>query len=289
MSHAVIGIDFGIMECVVAALGPGGETVLIPNAAGGVVTPSVVYFGAEGETLIGDDAVIAAESDPSRAVLGIRRRLGDTDWTVDVAGAALGAVDLASLVLGSIASDATAALGAVAGAVIAVPASFHDGQRRALVDAAAGAGLPVLRLINEPTAAVLAHAAVMPVRGTVLVYGLAEGHCDVTVLELPAPDAPMIVAATGEPGRPEECSEDLIARSAGAIHGARAVADKAPADIDAVIVAGDLAEDPAAIDLLRTLLEREPLTAVDATEAVARGAALRAAQVLAARNAPIAA
>ncbi len=179
-----VGIDLGTTNSVVSVL-EAGEPVVIPNAEGGRTTPSVVGFSKTGEVLVGEVAKRQAITNPDRTIRSVKRHMGTT-WTVDIDGKAYTAQEISARILGKLKRDAEAYLGdTVTQAVITVPAYFDDAQRTATKEAGAIAGLEVLRIINEPTAAALAYG--LDKEGsdqTVLVFDLGGGTFDVSVLEI---------------------------------------------------------------------------------------------------------
>jgi len=179
----VIGIDLGTTNSCVAVM-EGGEAVVIPNAEGARTTPSVVGFSKTGERLVGQLAKRQAVSNPDRTVSSIKRYMG-TDHKVNIDGKNYTPQEISAMILGKLKADAEAYLGEkVEKAVITVPAYFSDSQRQATKDAGRIAGLEVLRIINEPTAAALAYGLDKGEDQTVLVYDLGGGTFDVSILEL---------------------------------------------------------------------------------------------------------
>ena len=155
MSKAV-GIDLGTTNSVVSVL-EAGEPVVIPNAEGNRTTPSVVAFSKTGEVLVGEVAKRQAITNPDRTIRSVKRHMG-TDWTIDIDGKAYNAQEISARILQKLKRDAEAYLGeTVTQAVITVPAYFDDAERQATKEAGEIAGLEVLRIINEPTAASLAY------------------------------------------------------------------------------------------------------------------------------------
>jgi molecular chaperone DnaK len=179
-----VGIDLGTTNSVVSVL-EGGEPVVIPNAEGGRTTPSVVGFAKSGEVLVGEVAKRQAITNPDRTIRSVKRQMG-TSWTVDIDGKKYTPQEISARILGKLKRDAEAFLGdTVNQAVITVPAYFDDAQRTATNEAGAIAGLEVLRIINEPTAAALAYG--LDKEGadqTVLVFDLGGGTFDVSILEI---------------------------------------------------------------------------------------------------------
>ena len=179
-----VGIDLGTTNSVVSVL-EAGEPTVIPNAEGGRTTPSVVGFSKTGEVLVGEVAKRQAITNPDRTIRSVKRHMG-TNWTVDIDGKAYKAQEISARILGKLKRDAEAYLGdTVTQAVITVPAYFDDAQRTATKEAGAIAGLEVLRIINEPTAAALAYGLDKEETDqTVLVFDLGGGTFDVSVLEI---------------------------------------------------------------------------------------------------------
>ncbi|NLH30832.1 MAG: molecular chaperone DnaK [Firmicutes bacterium] len=179
----VIGIDLGTTNSVVAVL-EGGEPVVIPNSEGSRTTPSVVAFTKDGERLVGQVAKRQAITNPDRTIMSIKRHMG-TDHTVAIDGKKYTPQEISAMILRKLKEEAENYLGeTVTQAVITVPAYFTDSQRQATKDAGAIAGLEVLRIINEPTAASLAYGLDKEQEQTVLVYDLGGGTFDVSILEL---------------------------------------------------------------------------------------------------------
>ncbi len=180
----VVGIDLGTTNSVVAVL-EGGEPTVIPNAEGARTTPSVVAFSKSGEILVGEVAKRQAITNPDRTVRSIKRDMGRKDWSLDVDGKKWTPQEISAQVLGKLKRDAEAYLGAkVTQAVVTVPAYFDDSQRQATQEAGTIAGLEVLRIINEPTAAALAYGLDKKTDETVLVFDLGGGTFDVSLLEI---------------------------------------------------------------------------------------------------------
>jgi len=183
MARAV-GIDLGTTNSVVSVL-EGGEPVVITNAEGARTTPSVVAFAKNGEVLVGEVAKRQAVTNVDRTVRSVKRHMG-TSWTVDIDGKAYTPQEISARTLGKLKRDAEAYLGeSVSDAVITVPAYFSDAERQATKEAGEIAGLNVLRIINEPTAAALAYGLDKgDVEHTILVFDLGGGTFDVSLLEI---------------------------------------------------------------------------------------------------------
>ena len=179
----VIGIDLGTTNSCVAVM-EGGEPVVIPNAEGGRTTPSVVGFSKTGERLAGQVAKRQAVTNPERTVISIKREMG-TNFKVNIDDKSYTPQEISAMILTKLKQDAEAYLGEkVTQAVITVPAYFSDSQRQATKDAGKIAGLEVLRIINEPTAASLAYGLDKEENQKILVFDLGGGTFDVSILEL---------------------------------------------------------------------------------------------------------
>src|SRR3954462_15439922 len=182
MSKAV-GIDLGTTNSVVSTL-EAGEPVVIPNAEGSRTTPSVVAFSKTNEVLVGEVAKRQAITNPDRTIRSVKRHMG-TSWSIDIDGKPYTAQEISARILQKLKRDAEAYLGEpVNQAVITVPAYFDDAQRQATKDAGRIAGLDVVRIINEPTAAALAYGLDKQAHETILVWDLGGGTFDVSVLEV---------------------------------------------------------------------------------------------------------
>ena len=179
-----VGIDLGTTNSVVSVL-EAGEPVVIPNAEGGRTTPSVVAFSKSGEVLVGEVAKRQAITNPERTIRSVKRHMG-TNWTIDIDGKKYTAQEISARILQKLKRDAESYLGdTVTQAVITVPAYFDDAQRTATKEAGQVAGLEVLRIINEPTAAALAYGLDKENKEqTVLVFDLGGGTFDVSILEI---------------------------------------------------------------------------------------------------------
>ncbi|MBR2563531.1 MAG: molecular chaperone DnaK [Paenibacillus sp.] len=179
----VIGIDLGTTNSCVAVM-EGGEAVVIPNPEGARTTPSVVGFKKDGERVVGETAKRQAITNPDRTIISIKRHMGSSHKeTIDSKD--YSPQEISAIILQKLKSDAEAYLGqTVTQAVITVPAYFNDSQRQATKDAGKIAGLEVLRIVNEPTAAALAYGMEKSEDQTILVYDLGGGTFDVSILEL---------------------------------------------------------------------------------------------------------
>ena len=183
MSGPVIGIDLGTTNSCVATL-EGGQAVVIANSEGSRTTPSVVAFSKDGERLVGVTAKRQAVTNSQRTILSVKREMG-TDWVQNIEDNEYTPQEVSAFILQKLKADAESYLGReVTQAVITCPAYFTDAQRKATQDAGRIAGLEVLRIINEPTAAALAYGVDKDEDQTILVYDLGGGTFDVSVLEI---------------------------------------------------------------------------------------------------------
>ena len=183
MSSPVIGIDLGTTNSCVATI-EGGKAIVIPNSEGSRTTPSVVAFTKEGERLVGVTAKRQAVTNSERTIISVKREMG-TEWTTDIDGEKYSPQEISAFILQKMKADAEEYLGVeVKQAVVTCPAYFSDSQRKATKDAGRIAGLEVLRIINEPTAAALAYGVDKEEDQTILVYDLGGGTFDVSILEI---------------------------------------------------------------------------------------------------------
>ncbi len=180
----VIGIDLGTTNSVVSVM-EGGEPTVITNPEGSRITPSVVGFTKTGERLVGQLAKRQAVSNPDRTISSIKRHMGEKNYTVSIDDKSYTPPEISAMILQKLKADAEAYLGEkVDKAVITVPAYFNDSQRQATKDAGQIAGLDVLRIINEPTAAALAYGIDKDETQTVLVFDLGGGTFDVSIMDI---------------------------------------------------------------------------------------------------------
>jgi molecular chaperone DnaK len=184
MARAV-GIDLGTTNSVVSVLS-GGEPEVIANSEGSRTTPSVVAFAKNGEVLVGEVAKRQAVTNVDRTIRSVKRHMGDPSWKVDIDGKSYSAQEISARVLQKLKRDAESYLGEdVTDAVVTVPAYFNDAQRQATKEAGQIAGLNVLRIVNEPTAAALAYGLDKGEKEqTILVFDLGGGTFDVSLLEI---------------------------------------------------------------------------------------------------------
>lgn len=181
--HRAVGIDLGTTYSSLAHVTASGQPVIVPNAEGELLTPSVVAF-TDSSVLVGRDALREALADPSRAVLHVKRQMGNPRWRFKVDGETYTPESISALILKKLKQDAELHIGPVHRAVITVPAYFDDARRKATEDAGTIAGLEVIDIVNEPTAGALAYGLGHSAEdGVFLVYDLGGGTFDVTVIE----------------------------------------------------------------------------------------------------------
>lgn len=192
----IIGIDLGTTNSAVAYIDDSGNPTILPNREGERVTPSVIFF-EDGSPVIGSTAKSISVSDPTNTVQFVKRQMGNASYKFPIGGEVFTPEDLSALILKRLKEDAEEAIGAkVTKAVITVPAYFDDAQRKATQDAGRIAGLQVLKVINEPTAAALAYGlANREQKQNVMVYDLGGGTFDVTLIQLNQDE--VVVKATG--------------------------------------------------------------------------------------------
>ena len=179
----IIGIDLGTTNSCVAVF-EGGEPIVIPNPEGARTTPSVLAFSKTGERMVGQVAKRQAITNPDRTVISIKREMG-TSYKTTIDGKTYTPQEISAMILQKLKADAEAYLGtSVSQAVITVPAYFSDAQRQATKDAGKIAGLEVLRIINEPTAAALAYGIDKENDQKIMVFDLGGGTFDVSLLEI---------------------------------------------------------------------------------------------------------
>src|SRR2546421_4047291 len=178
-----VGIDLGTTNSVVSVL-EGGEPTVIPNAEGARTTPSVVAFSKNSEVLVGEVAKRQAVTNADRTIRSVKRHMGEGGWKTSIDGKDFTPQQISAFILQKLKRDAEAYLGEkVTDAVVTVPAYFNDAERQATKEAGEIAGLNVLRIVNEPTAAALAYGLDKEDQ-TILVFDLGGGTFDVSLLEI---------------------------------------------------------------------------------------------------------
>src|ERR671932_127241 len=320
----VIGIDLGTTNSCMAIL-EGGEPTVIPNAEGGRTTPSVVAFTKDGQRLVGAPARRQQVTNPENTVFSIKRFMGrkwdevseemtivpyevakgpNGDARVKAGGKEYAPPEISAMILQKLKADAEAYLGeAVTDAVVTVPAYFNNAQREATKDAGKIAGLNVLRIINEPTAAALAYGLDKEASDhTILVFDLGGGTFDVSILELGEGvfevkatielsstmttqiNLPFITATQEGPkhldlqltrAKLNELTHDLLERTVGPTKAALSDAGLEAKDIDHVVLVGGMTRMPAVQDKVKELIGKDPHKGVNPDEVVAVGAAIQ--------------
>ncbi|MCS6865916.1 MAG: Hsp70 family protein [Gemmataceae bacterium] len=198
---AIIGIDLGTTYSAVAALDDRGRPFTVPNRDGEILTPSAVYLAPDGSAVVGQAALDLELEQPDRVATLVKRRMGQPDYGRPIAGRSFRPEVLSAIILKKLAQDAEAQLGPIDGCVITVPAYFDDTRRKATMDAGRIAGLNVIDILDEPSAAALAYALQSGDRiaqtETVLVYDLGGGTFDVTLVKL-SPQRFQVLAIEGD-------------------------------------------------------------------------------------------
>ena len=295
-----IGIDLGTTNSVVAVM-EGGKPTVIANAEGSRTTPSIVGFSKTGERLVGQLAKRQAIVNPDKTIASIKRHMGD-NYKVNIDGKDYTPQEISSMILRKLADDASNYLGEkVTSAVITVPAYFNDAQRQATKDAGKIAGLDVLRIVNEPTAAALAYGLEKEKAEKVLVFDLGGGTFDVSILEIGDGvhevkcelssvfetniNLPFITADANGPkhldlnltrAKFEELSYDLLERCKAPVEKAISDAGISKSEIDEVVLVGGSSRIPAVQKLVKDYTGKEPNQSVNPDEVVAVGAAVQA-------------
>jgi len=198
VTNYAIGIDLGTTYSAIAAVNESGNPEIKPNSDGERVTASAVFFDQSSKILVGQLAVDASLGEPGRVVRNVKRNMGDPDWSVRIDGNTYSAVDISAIILRKIKKDAESLLGPIKHAVVTVPAYFDEYRRKATMDAANKAGIEVLRIINEPTAAALAYARAAKCQGKVLIYDLGGGTFDVSIVEIASQQNVKVLASDGD-------------------------------------------------------------------------------------------
>ncbi len=198
MNQSAIGIDLGTTFSAVAVINPSGKPEIVPNRDGERTTASVVLISSDGTALVGEHARAAAAAEPERVISEVKRSMGKPDHRFKIDGRSLSPAEVSSLILKQVREDSEKVLGSIRHAVITVPAYFDEIRRKATMDAGRMAGLDVLRIINEPTAAALAYAVGGRVSGKVLVYDFGGGTFDVSVVQINSPQDIQVLSSEGD-------------------------------------------------------------------------------------------
>lgn len=179
----IVGIDLGTTMSAIATLNAVGKPEIIPNKDGERITPSVIFFESDSNTLIGQQAKNQAGMDPHLVAKEFKREMGDDAYRFNLHGKDYNASQLSSFILKKLAQDASKQIGPIKDVVITVPAYFKESERNATIQAGEQAGLNVMAIINEPTAAALYYATIADIKGRGLIYDLGGGTFDVTVAD----------------------------------------------------------------------------------------------------------
>lgn len=193
----VVGIDLGTTMSAIAVLNTVGKPEIIPNKDGDRITPSVIFFENDKKILIGEEAKNTAATDANSVAKEFKREMHNEDYSFNVHGNSYTASDLSSFILKKLTQDASLQVGNIDEVVISVPAYFKESQRNATMKAGELAGLNVISIINEPTAAALYYASTVKIKGKGLVYDLGGGTFDVTVTQTDGKDI-QIIASEGD-------------------------------------------------------------------------------------------
>jgi molecular chaperone DnaK len=198
MGQPPVGIDLGTTYSTLAVINPAGRPEIVPNADGERVTASAVYFEEGGPIVVGQDAVAAVRAYPDRVVRWIKREIGSPGWSFTVDGRSYSAIEISAMVLKKLKQDAEKTVGPIEHAVITVPAYFDEVRRRATIEAGRLAGLNVLRIINEPTAAAIAYASAGGDPCTMLVYDFGGGTFDASIVTIQSELEVKVIASDGD-------------------------------------------------------------------------------------------
>ena len=352
MPEPILGIDLGTTYSAIATINVAGGAELIENIDGHKSTASAVLFEPDNVTIIGQSAI--DDCDPDHLERWFKREMGDPNFSVEHFGSTYSAVDLSGMVLKKVISDASVRCGPIRKAVITVPAYFEEIPRKATMDAAALAGIEVLALINEPTAAALAYAQKANITGRCLIYDFGGGTFDTSVVDITSPTSINVLTSRGDNNlggfnldedlaalidsqfvttynvsalnekksrhllferaqnikrrlsSRSQINNELINNSMGQsisfsitrghfeqiiqprIRQTEMLVDNAlfklglkPADIDHVLLVGGSTRIPAVQKMLERKFSKPPIRSLNPDEAVAMGAAIKAAQLLA--------
>jgi len=193
----IVGIDLGTTMSAIAALNSVGKPEIIPNKDGDRITPSVIFFESKNNVLIGEEAKNTAATESKSVAKEFKREMHNANYRFNIHGNSYTASDLSSLILKKLTQDASKQVGSIRDVVISVPAYFEENQRNATIQAGQLAGLNVIAIINEPTAAALYYASTTDIKGKGLVYDLGGGTFDVTVTQTDGRDI-QIIASSGD-------------------------------------------------------------------------------------------
>ena len=198
MAHPCVGIDLGTTYSGIAVINPAGKPEIIPNAEGERITRSAVFFQDTQDVIVGQMAANAIGAYKDRVVVNVKRHMGDGDFSYQIDDKRYSPEEISAIILRKVKQDAETTLGPIKYAVITVPAYFNDDQRTATMNAAKLAGIEVLRIINEPTAAAIAYASLSGQSGTVLMYDFGGGTFDVSIVKITSPFDIEVIATAGD-------------------------------------------------------------------------------------------
>ena len=198
MAQPPVGIDLGTTFSGLAAINAAGRPEIVSNSDGEKATASAVFFQDDGSVLIGGHAVGAASGYPERVIRWVKRQIGDPEWGFEVDGKRYTAIQISGMILKKVKQDAEKMIGPIESAVVTVPAYFDETRRRATMEAAKLAGLDVLRIINEPTAAAIAYASSGGSPGTILVYDFGGGTFDASLVRIKGELDVEVIASDGD-------------------------------------------------------------------------------------------
>ncbi|MBN1803885.1 MAG: Hsp70 family protein [Sedimentisphaerales bacterium] len=196
--YPCVGIDLGTTYSALAVINAAGRPEIVPNAEGERATRSAIYFQENGPVLIGEPARRSAGGYPERVIQWVKRRMGDFDWRFQFDGQSYSAIDLSGMILRKVKKDAEARLGDIKYAVVTVPAYFDESRRTATMNAAKLAGLELLEIMNEPTAASITYASTGGRPGTILVYDFGGGTFDVSIVKVKDAFDVEVIATEGD-------------------------------------------------------------------------------------------
>jgi len=198
LSITPIGIDLGTTYSALAIVNKLGTAEIVPNAEGERTTASAVMFPDDMTSIVGQLAIDQASVQPDRVVRWIKRHMIDPSWRFTMGNRSLSAIDLSALILRKVVQDAQSTVGTIRDVVITVPAYFTEPERAATEEAGKRAGLNVLRIVNEPTAAALSYASSGKARGRCLIFDFGGGTFDVSIVDISSPTQVTVLATGGE-------------------------------------------------------------------------------------------
>ena len=198
MANPCAGIDLGTTYSGIAVINPAGRPEIIPNAEGERITRSAVFFQDTQDVIVGQMAARAIGGYPDRVVVNVKRKMGEENFSYQIGSRTYSPEEISAIILRKVKEDAEITLGPIKYAVITVPAYFKEDQRVATVNAGKLAGIEVLRIINEPTAAAIAYASLSGQSGTVLMYDLGGGTFDVSIVRINSISDIEVIATDGD-------------------------------------------------------------------------------------------